>query len=287
MAADGQLRVKFPSPLPPGSITGLANPTCYMRETRNCSEDVSAAPYMSKSVVDAFAAATNCATLRPYTEGGEAAVSIDDFPSDILCARHKSAVSSLDAVAAQALNNLAAASNYVMTKSLATKRALYAVSGEGLELWALKLLFGAYHGMMLAEDAEALKGIQPLDFGIFQMALEGGALAISCGFYFRRAMGEASWGPLMSEARDRFIGVRFRIGALECELIADSTDLNLDMVRWRNSYRPSGIDLVGRKRSAHVNFSGPAFAVNGSMRLELSGARVHERVALSGTKRSN
>ena len=219
--------------------------------------------------------------------GGERRVGIENLTSGILCVRHNNALSPLDAVATQAFRNLVDAAVYVIRKSLATKRTLYAASGEGLELWALKLLFGAYHATMATEDGNALKDTQPPDFSIFQKALDGAALARPCGLYVRSAVGpmgiRAGWGPRTTETANRVTGLRFVVGPVEFELIVDPAGLNFDAIRQQSFYRPSAIDLTGKRRAADIFLSGPTFETNETLRLELRETRTGEEPVPSGT----
>ncbi len=287
MAADGAFRVKFSSPLPLGGITGFSHPDCYMRDTNNCSEDMSRDHFMSKSVLDLICAKT-VDVIFPWNDvGRRTAVGIENLTPAILCVRHNNALSPLDTVATQAFRNLVDAAVYVIRKSLATKKIFYAVSGEGLELWALKLLFGAYHATMATEDRDALKDTHPPDFSIFQKALEGGALARPCGLYVRSAVGpmgiRAGWGPLTTETGNRVTGLRFLVGPVEFELIVDPAGLNFDAIRQQSFYRPSAIDLTGTRRAADIFLSGPTFETNETMRLELREARTSAGPAPSDT----
>jgi hypothetical protein len=275
MQADGTLRVKFASPLPPGGITSFSHARCYLRDTRNCSEDMSPDPYTSKSVADMFRAKAIDASLI-WSNGRTTTVGIENPTSPIACSRHNSALSSLDAAAAQAFSNIFDAASYVIKKSLATKRTCYAASGEGLELWALKLLFGA-HAAMAASGADAPKDSQPLHVGIFQRALEGEALARPCGLYLKRTvlqMGDpVGCGPLKAETTNRVTGLRFSAAALQFELIVDAAGLDGEAMRRQCFYRPSSIDFIGKKRTANIFLSGPIFGSNEAARFGLLEAR--------------
>ena len=196
--------------------------------------------FLSKSVLDLLCAKT-VDVIFPWNDvGRRTTVSLENLTSGILCVRHNNALSPLDAVATQAFRNLVDAAVYVIRKSLATKRTLYATSGEGLELWALKLLFGAYHATMATEDRDALKDIHPPDFSIFQKALEDGALARPCGLYVRGSVGpmgiRAGWMPRTTETANRVTGLRFLAGPVEFELIVDPAGLNFDDPEFLKTY---------------------------------------------------
>jgi hypothetical protein len=70
--------------------------------------------------------------------------------------------------------------------------------------------------------------------------------------------------------------LRFDIGVLEFELIVDPAGVDFEAIRSEHFYRPSGIDLAGRRRSAHVHLSGPGFAADESARFTLSETRPGE-----------
>src|ERR1700686_4394902 len=87
MAADGTLRVKFSSPLPFGEVTGFSNSKCYMRDTRNCSVDMSREHIMSKSMLDLLRAKT-VDVIFPWDDvERRTTVGIENLTSGILCVR--------------------------------------------------------------------------------------------------------------------------------------------------------------------------------------------------------
>jgi hypothetical protein len=79
-----------------------------------------------------------------------------------------------------------------------------------------------------------------------------------------------------TEQTNPVTGLWLRIGPLELELIVDPTGLDMGAVRGRNFYRPSGIDLIGKKRNAQIHLSGPAFATNETARLAMTDIRSPE-----------
>ncbi len=276
MAADGSFKVKYASPVPPGGTTGFSHANCYMRDTRNCSRDIATGHYFSDAVRDLLHAGAVRVSFPWDRTDGKTAVRSEDLPACILCSRHNDALSALDAVALQAFRNILDAIAYVAMKSLATKKTLCAVSGEGLELWFLKLLFGAHHAVMAAEDGGAWKNIPTLDACSFQDTLANGALVAPRGLYIRRPETGNGGGADPTDNANRITGLCLGIGPLECELIIDPAGLDLDAIRRENFYRPSGIDLIGKKRDAGIHLSGPAFATNESARLGLSDTRPGE-----------
>ena len=103
--------------------------------------------------------------------GEGASIRGENLSSEILCKRHNEPLAALDTVAFRAFRNTLDAVVYVTMKSLATKPTLTAVSGEGLELWLLKLLFGAYHYVLAADGGARLENFLPLDTNIFENAI--------------------------------------------------------------------------------------------------------------------
>jgi hypothetical protein len=272
MAEDGSFKVKFPSPLPQGDVTEFSHADCYMRSTRNCSEDIAAGYYFSEGLRDLLRTKVIDATF-PWDEScGENAVHLEDIPSSLLCGRHNEALASLDAAALRAFHNMLDAVAYVTVKSLATKTTLCALSGESLELWLLKLLFGACHFGRHAGGSEGPINLQRPDFSVFQNALEKGALAVPGGIYVRKAQTDGG-GRNAADQIKRINGFNFTIGPLECELLVDTSGIDLDQLRRQSFYRPSGIDLIGKKRNAQIHLSGSGFATNETARIGLSELR--------------
>src|SRR5262245_34604909 len=54
--SDGTLRKKVPSIVPPGPKTHFAHAGCYLRDTNNCSPDISREHYVSAHVLEQIAA---------------------------------------------------------------------------------------------------------------------------------------------------------------------------------------------------------------------------------------
>ena len=272
MEPDGTFRVKFGTPLPSGPITEFSHVHCFMRESNNCSVDMSADPYMAKGVLDMFSAGAIRANFVWSDVARTTPVVLENLTSRLLCTRHNHALAPLDAVATRGFGSIFEATLYVIKKSLATKNICYAASGEGLELWVLKLLFGA-HSALAADRGHALSDAKPLDFGIFQRALEGTALAAPCGLYLRRAIDNRAGMGSLVETAPAITGLRFSIAAFEFELIVDPAGIDFEAFRQLYYYRPSSIELVGRRRAASIYMSGPAFGKNEAARLELREAR--------------
>jgi hypothetical protein len=270
MAADGSFRVKFPPPLPSGDITGFSHANCYMRDTHNCSANAATGYYFSNGLRELLRTHVVAVTF-PWDEAGKDMVpGIEDLPAGLLCDRHYAALAPLDAVAIQAFRNILDGVAYVTMKSLATKTTLAAVSGEGLELWLLKILFGAYHNALAADGDSPPRNFLPLDTNIFEGALRSRALAAPRGLYVRRYQTAGEPVHASTNHPKRIAGLYFKIGPLEFELVVDPDGLDIEAVRNRNFYRPSGIDLIGKKRNAQVHMSGLAFATNETARLALS-----------------
>jgi hypothetical protein len=77
--------------------------------------------------------------------------------------------------------------------------------------------------------------------------------------------------------------LRFLAGPVEFELIVDPAGLNFDAIRQQSFYRPSAVDLIGKRRAADIFLSGPTFETNETVRLELRETRTGEGPAPSDT----
>jgi hypothetical protein len=129
---------------------------CYLGETADCSFDLSAEHYMSRSVLEAIGprVAINGA---PWLSAGETReVAISSLTAKILCRRHNSALSPLDAMAGEFCRQLRAIYADCERKSISRKREVTLISGEALELWMLKAACGFFFSKNAAKDGARL-----------------------------------------------------------------------------------------------------------------------------------
>jgi hypothetical protein len=130
---DGTYRTKAPSLDPPPPQTHYANPNCYLSYTRDCSKDISAEHYVSKSVLEAFGKNIVIEGTPWLSVGEKREVGINSLTAKILCKRHNSALAPLDHEAGKFYGRIQANYTDLQRKSLSRKRSFLFVSGEAIE----------------------------------------------------------------------------------------------------------------------------------------------------------
>lgn len=137
-----------PRPLLTGDRTGYANPRCYGRVSNDCAEKITREHWISEDVLEHVRDQDSGVVVGGMTwlpKGETRQVGIGSLTSRILCDRHNSALSPLDAIAGQFF-----AAMRDDGRSLAEQGpegefpcAFTMISGPMLELWLLKVLWGA------------------------------------------------------------------------------------------------------------------------------------------------
>lgn len=126
------------STTPPGPKTRDSLVSCYASPLANCCSKRSREHYISKSLLE-YLNRDNGLTVSglPWIEGEDELLSPGAFASRVLCARHNSALSPLDAIAVRIFKSFdeqgAAGSG---------QQLLWLFSGHDLERWLLKILCG-------------------------------------------------------------------------------------------------------------------------------------------------
>nr|WP_314433946.1 hypothetical protein [uncultured Brevundimonas sp.] len=180
--------------------------------------------------------------------------SADALTSKILCRRHNSALSPLDAHAQRAFLAFEAAQAHAGKASLSRKRLSLLISGEALELWAMKTIAGLFATGMdfkvgphrfrdfpppMTDIADELCATPPRSLVRLEIPLERDAHEASLG---RSAV---STLPVIDEAQGRMVAVIFRLQGLGLKFhlepsVADAAP------------RPHMIDVIGRDRSSRI-----------------------------------
>ncbi|BBX38909.1 hypothetical protein X011_25570 [Mycobacterium tuberculosis variant microti OV254] len=140
--------------------TGYANPGCYARVSNDCSEDLTLEHYISddllKSIAwDGKAVLVRGAAWLPSQTGKS--VGVKSFSSRMLCGRHNRALSPLDHTATDYFRYFLEDQLDIFKflgnddrKSFA--RSFIMASGPYIELWMLKVLWGAIESKALTVD---------------------------------------------------------------------------------------------------------------------------------------
>jgi hypothetical protein len=150
----------------------------------DCSPDLSAEHYLSRSVLDAIGSPAVAIDGVPWLAPGERkVVGIENLTAKILCIRHNSALSPLDQVAGQFFKKLRVIHADLQRRSLSSKRSLVIISGEALELWMLKLTCGLFYSKNAAMSGARLIDDHEIDERLVEEAFLRSRWQRGCGLY--------------------------------------------------------------------------------------------------------
>ncbi len=138
---DGRPSMAVGSLMPPGPLSEEAREGCYLASSQNCGGGLSREHYISRALID-----QRDVFVRgmPWQKAEVQRLSPDNLTAKILCRRHNSALSPLDAHAQRLFLGIEEASHHASRRSLSRKPQFFMTSGDAVELWAMKTLAGLY-----------------------------------------------------------------------------------------------------------------------------------------------
>lgn len=200
----------------------------------------------------------------PWQEPGETQkLTSSALVANILCTRHNSSLSPLDALAGNAFDALAASASYAASQRHGGKIMYQLVSGHGLELWMYKLMAGTYFGGIAAVKRGRLRDLS--NFPEMQVAdhLTYGSLAGLGGMYVTQSAGlitenEIGIAPLIDVTSKQCAGVQVQFGTLRFETTVVHPNLPTEKHEvMKQRLRPHVIDYCGPARDARVVLTWP------------------------------
>jgi hypothetical protein len=193
---DGSLRPAACSTRPPGRLTGFANPDCYAAALGDCSPELSREHFISESVLRRMAVGGLIdASGFPWARGATKKVSPAALATKVLCTRHNSALSPLDAIADRLFSHMYGFRSELsgQTPSTGDQAALF--NGHDIERWMVKLLSGLLYSGNSSIGGRKVDGWMPptawlkVQFGLAH--LHPGA-----GLYLDAAQGQTHVGTV-------------------------------------------------------------------------------------------
>ncbi|SKG00830.1 Uncharacterised protein [Mycobacteroides abscessus subsp. massiliense] len=151
-AKDGSWIAEAPPPLLRGPRTGYSNPGCYARGSKDCDEQLTREHFITDDVLGAISADGKVVVVEgaAWQEKAERRKTIGraSLSRKMLCRRHNTALSPLDKMAAEffrhSLEDHLDIFKYLGNDDRGSfPRGFTMVSGPYIELWMLKVLWGA------------------------------------------------------------------------------------------------------------------------------------------------
>lgn len=147
-ASDHSWVAERPPALLTGPRTGYANPGCYARSSNDCREDLTLEHYLSDDLLEAISADNKVVMVEGAAWQGPDAkqktIGVNSLSSRMLCSRHNRALSPLDNMASEFFRHFREDQLDVMKfHGDNFTRGFTMFSGPYLELWMLKVIWGA------------------------------------------------------------------------------------------------------------------------------------------------
>lgn len=238
-------------PLIVGERTGFSHRKCYANSSNDCSTKVSGEHWVSRNLLAQLTRDGRIDVTGPnWTKRKKPELLIDDFKANILCARHNTALSSLDTMAGHLIR---VCENYqqslIRAGDQSCEFALF--DGETVERWLLKLLWGLAaagvgrddHGLAVTQIAprvgEALlaevlfRGVRwPHEWGMHVSYLKDVAIGRSGAFAIN---------PFLDEGK-RLLGIGAEFGSISLRIALASQPE--DELGRTTLIRPAGVALL-------------------------------------------
>ncbi len=143
--------------------TGYANPGCYARRSNDCSDDLTLEHYLTEDLLEAISADKKVVMVEGAAwldkNAKQKTIGMNSLASRMLCGRHNRALSPLDTLATEFFRHFRADQLDVMRfQGNYFQRDFTLVSGPYLELWLLKVIWGAIEaGAIQVEGSRAYR----------------------------------------------------------------------------------------------------------------------------------
>jgi hypothetical protein len=202
----------------------------------------------------------------PWKNPGEVATyGINSLVSNILCVRHNTALSSLDEATGRIFRVIQEICLDLKKNSLSRKRKWFLVSGEALELWGLKTLFGLFHAKLATNQGQRVVETHTLDVNRFITALGRPGLAAPCGLYLHAAQGgsilnveeKVTATPLRNEEKMLLIGIRIGLHSFEFDIVMDPHGVNFPLLTQQMIFHPWQLLFKNRLREHMLMITWP------------------------------
>jgi len=249
--------MQLPILRPPGALTGYAHPKCYMRASADCSEKVSREHYISHGVLKQLGGLT-VRGMPWQAPGQQALLSADALTAKVLCERHNSALSPLDDLASKAFEKISQAANYSSNGRHRGRVRHYFVSGDGLEIWAVKVFAGVYEAGIAAHESKKVKDFGYIDYERVAELLSGQRVQSDGGLFVTQNPGDVhaasvNFAPLVADD-GQAVGARLQFGSLQFDVVIVAPAAGF-LAAMKERHRPTVIDFNGPHRTSRVVLS--------------------------------
>jgi hypothetical protein len=245
---------------PPLPRTSYCHPKCYLGFTDDCSSKISREHYVSKVVLQQYKNLT-ISGMPWQTEGQATGVNSNSLAANILCDRHNSLLSPLDAIGGHSLEAIHHAVQHAMKRSVSRQSAYFLIDGEAFERWGMKAMLGLLHAKVARQNGVALLGEHTFLTTTIMQGLLGGRIARPSGLRVR-GMPNAlviddalNMAPLTNSKGKNLNGLILQIRGISFEFLFDVEGADSAAINDKTFYRPRIVDVIGPRRTARIFLS--------------------------------
>ncbi len=155
---NGQWLEAAAPPLLAGHRTGISNPICYARSSKDCSQESSKEHWISRNILRSMSSNGKPPMLEglPWLQGQRRPIPAGALDSRILCKRHNNALSVLDGCAGRVFRALHLFQDELVPGAKRSPDRFLLVSGQLFERWLLKLALGGLFSGSFTVPGEGL-----------------------------------------------------------------------------------------------------------------------------------
>ena len=136
----------------PTHKSGFAHPKCYLNFTNGCSDGISGEHTISASLLDKVESerkAVEVVGLTWLPKDRLSAIGKSSLVANVLCSKHNSDLSPLDALAGRFIESIGAIDAELQKDAPAELK--YSFDGPSLERWVIKTMLGLVHSRQIAQ----------------------------------------------------------------------------------------------------------------------------------------
>ncbi|WP_444598758.1 hypothetical protein [Blastomonas fulva] len=230
-----------------------------MATTTNCGGGLSREHYISRGLIDGR-------ELRvrgmPWQREEVERYSADNLVARILCQRHNSAMSPLDAHAIRFFRAVEAGLKHAQRRSLSRRSHFFITSGDGLELWAMKTLASLYASRIeFTKPEHRFRDFDPpMDRIVAELSSPNTRSVMTLSLPITQDAHEeqlgrraVSIGPIVDHEKRELSGLLIRMHGIALVFNLDLQDE--DALPSTELARPDMIDLIGMGRTSRIFLS--------------------------------
>ncbi|MEQ8266442.1 MAG: hypothetical protein RH982_04540 [Parvibaculum sp.] len=264
---------KRPSAISLGSVDcRKANDGCYLRDYGSCSTKLSREHLVSEAVLRVIKKEGLVVSGFPWMNGEKREIGIANLVAKCLCKSHNSALSDLDAAAANLFSAIEAGD---VGRSGPPIHRL--VSGHDIERWFLKTLLAFAHSRNLAQNGKPLLPVFHSKIDVADMLQDPSTWPEGSGLYFMHRVGDEfrrgdhfEFAPLTLSSTGEIVGMLAKVQGLSFSFFAVPLDDSEKMKTVGTLHRPRKLLFKFKNKTNVVELSWEDNRLHGRVEMDFA-----------------